>query len=122
MIHQQDLTNLITLGGMKPEIYLVGASGVVYFLGAFWLGIYLFIERNKNISIRILRSLGVALILLGPTQFSPQVSYMAHWWGFVLGLLHSAVYFFLYKKKIRSFEEYRLEVFEDIGYKPSEFN
>lgn len=116
------LTNIATLAGMNEMVYLVGASGVVYYLGGFWLVIYVFVERQKSIRQRIGRSLGVGLVLLGPGTFSPETSYMAHLWGFVFGIFFALVYFSLNKKRIRSYEKYKTEVFEGFGHSPSEFN
>lgn len=131
------LVNLITIHGMHPEIFLVGASGVVYYLGGFWLVIYLFIERHRSVRMRIGRSLGVTLVLLGPGPFSPETSYMAHFWGFVLGSAFAIIFYYWKKKEILRFERFRSELVEEVdmedyedgedysntgGYPPSHFN
>ena len=111
----------LSLFFMKNSLFLVGISGLVYFLGGFWLSVYLFIERNKAFAIRALRSLGVAFLLLAPGPFAPKTSYLAHFVGFALSVCYAPCYFYWNKQKIRSFEKYKLDIFEDIGFKPSEF-
>jgi rhomboid protease GluP len=113
--------NILTLWGMPENTYLVGASGIVYFLGAFWLLIYIFIERNRSLRYRILRGIGVSLVLFGPGAFSPEVSYMAHFWGFVLGLMYACILFYFKKTYFYSYEEFKMDVFESHGYSPKEF-
>lgn len=106
--------NYITILGMNPNIYLVGASGIVYYLGGFWLVIYLFIERHKSIRMRVGRSLGVCLVLLGPGPFSPEVSYMAHFWGFVVGAFFAIGFYFFNRTEIQKHERFRTDIVENI--------
>jgi rhomboid protease GluP len=91
------------LGGLAniPELLnspgsnrLLGASGVVYCMGGIWLVFYFFLSRQKNLSQRLLRSLGVALLLFAPGEtFRPQVSHQTHLAGFILGCLFAVIYY-----------------------------
>ncbi|MEO0336539.1 MAG: rhomboid family intramembrane serine protease, partial [Pseudomonadota bacterium] len=98
------LVNVLTVLTMPPETGLLGASGLVYLLGGFWLTSYFFIQRQHTLLPRLIRVLGIALMVFFPTTFVPTTSYMAHAIGFAVGSVF-AVTFFAYKKKwIRSFE------------------
>ncbi|MCR9205784.1 MAG: rhomboid family intramembrane serine protease [Halobacteriovoraceae bacterium] len=118
------LTNVITILFMKPEIGLLGASGVVYFLWSLWLTLYVLIQRTVPLSRRIMKVTAVTLFLLVPSSFDPQVSYMAHGVGFAVGIIFGMTHFFFFRKKIRSFEKYKYTVeyddedylYEDLSY------
>lgn len=79
------ICNILTVMTMPEKTYLVGASGMIYGMVGLWIVLYL---RHTPISLRqrILRSLGFILLMLVPTTFRPEVSYMAHGLGFGLGL------------------------------------
>jgi len=87
---------------------LVGASGVVYWMAGFWISLYIFVERTHSVGMRILRSIGVVLVLLVPQEFQIHVSYLAHTVGFFLGILSGSVYFGFAREKIRKQEELEL--------------
>lgn len=81
------LANLSVLGTYDPETALVGASGVVYWMGGAYLILYFFLSRQKNTWHRWLRSAGVALLLFAPSEtFIPNVSHRTHFAGFILGV------------------------------------
>jgi rhomboid protease GluP len=99
------LTNLIVLRTYQPEVSLIGASGVVYWMGGAWLVLYFFLSRQKNFTNRILRTIGVSLILFMPAEtFAPNVSYRAHFVGFALGALFGIAHFLLNREKFRAAE------------------
>lgn len=101
------ITNAITLKTMAPEIGLLGASGVVYFLWGLWLSLYVFIERGVDLSRRFMKVVAITIFLLIPSSFDPQVSYMAHGVGFGAGLIAGVGHFLVFKKRIRAREEYQ---------------
>ncbi len=101
------LINYFALMSYPLEVNLVGASGMVYFLAGFWLTIYIFVERYKGVLKRVLRSMGIGLVILFPTSFEPQVSYRTHAIGAVVGILFAIVYFIFAKDKIRSYEKWQ---------------
>lgn len=99
------VTNGIVLAGMPATTSLVGISGVVFWMGGAWLTLYLCLDRRLALGPRILRSVGVGLALFFPAQaFDPQISYRAHLYGFLLGILWGAIYFFWNRRKFRQFE------------------
>lgn len=102
--------NLVVISVYPPQTYLVGASGVIYYLWGFWLVLYVLIERHLSLVARILRVGAVFLILLIPTTYSPSTSYLAHYFGFLLGIIIGSIYFLFNYKRIQSYEffEYRI--------------
>ena len=98
--------NAISIFSYEPEVKLLGASGLVYFLGELWLILYFLIQRQHSITKRTLRSLGGALMIFWPTTFLPSTSYRTHLIGFVLGLVIGAIYFLKNRQQIQSHETY----------------
>ncbi len=99
--------NLITLKFYPPEVYLVGISGVIYFMAAFWLVLYIGIERKISLTRRLINSLALALIFLFPDAMKPQVSYLAHFVGFSFGITLGLGYYFLFRKNFLSHEVWK---------------
>ncbi len=108
------LVNALTLMTMPADVHLIGASGVVFWLGGAWLVLYAMIERGKSVMQRLLRIGGVALLLFMPAEaFDPKVSYKAHFIGFGLGIVWALVYFWLNRTRFRSAEVVELIHDED---------
>ena len=98
------LINLIALKIYDPQIYLVGISGVIYFMAAFWMTMFVVLERQMSLYRRIMITTGVSLILFFPEVFVKNVSYLAHGLGFGMGILLGIIYFKLMREKLRSDE------------------
>jgi rhomboid protease GluP len=84
------ITNIITIYIYKNDYYqtsLVGASGMAYAIVSQWIVLYLKWDRRYSLTERIIRSIGVAMMLLIPSQFSPKTSYLAHGVGFIVGII-----------------------------------
>lgn len=103
--------NLITLAFYPPGTYLLGISGVVYFMGAFWLVMYVLIERGRPLLHRIIIAMGMFLIFFAPhAVIEEDVSYLAHGVGFGLGIVVALLTFSLRKNEIRAEEIWRQRV------------
>jgi rhomboid protease GluP len=50
--------------------------------------------------------LGVGLVIFFPSTYNPNVSYMAHAIGMVLGILFGFAYFFINRGRFRRAERY----------------
>ena len=98
------LINLIALKIYDPQIYLVGISGVIYFMAAFWMTMFVGLERQMSLYRRIMITTGVSLILFFPEVFVKNVSYLAHGLGFGMGIILGIIYFKLMREKLRSNE------------------
>lgn len=83
---------------------LIGSSGLVYFLAGFWLMMFLLIERQRTIAARLLRVIGVGLLILFPQAFDPQVSHRTHFIAVVVGVLFATAYFYRHRQKLRHHE------------------
>jgi rhomboid protease GluP len=97
--------NLLVLSGMKEEIKLIGVSGVVFWMGGFWLILYFLIDRRRSLTQRALRAAGVGLALFMPAEaFDPTISYAAHFFGFVAGVAVGLTYYMVRRAAIKDAE------------------
>lgn len=104
------IANLIVLKTYAPDTQLIGASGIVYWMGGTWLVLYYFLSRQKNLVQRCLRTLGVAILLFMPAEaFQQQVSYRTHFVGFVLGLGLGTWHFLWHRARFRAAEVHEFE-------------
>jgi rhomboid protease GluP len=99
------LTNLIVLFTLPADAELLGASGMVYWMGAAWLTLYLYLESRDRFSKRALKAIGVAAMLFVPESFQPHVSYLSHFVGFILGVIWAMAYYYWNRKKFVDAEE-----------------
>jgi rhomboid protease GluP len=105
------LTNFIVLSKMGTNSTLLGLSGVVFWMGAAWLTLYFLIEHRKKIFQRIIRTLGVSLVLFMPSEaLDPHVSYLSHGWGFLLGIIFATL-FYIYNRQVFKGAEISCPVF-----------
>ncbi len=109
------VTNYLSLLTYSPEVHLVGASGMTHVMAGFWLTVYILVERSLPLKKRVMRSLGVALILLLPAAVQPQVSYRTHAIGLILGVIAAGVYFQRRKRWIRAAEVLEIEEDEEVS-------
>lgn len=98
------VANLIVLPSYPPELSVLGASGVVNVLGGIWLALYFMISRQYKMSGRVVRTLGVSLLLFAPQEFRPNVAERVHAAGLVCGLAFGFIWFYIFRNEIRSFE------------------
>ncbi len=106
------ILNAVILQTYDPHVTLIGASGIVFYLGGVWLALYFFIQRQLSLFQRVLRTGGVALALFMPSEvFDPAISYRTHFLGLFVGAIVGTIYFVLHKKRLRAAEvtEYIVE-------------
>lgn len=80
------LANFLTVILYEEQTRLLGASGMLYAMVSLWLVYYVRFETSYKFWNKVMRATGFALILLFPTTFQENVSYLAHFWGFVCGM------------------------------------
>jgi rhomboid protease GluP len=102
------LINFLTLSTMHPETYLIGISGVVSWMGATWLMLFLLIDRRRSLKYRLAVVLFLTLLLFVPSTYEPQVSYLSHFYGYIFGILFGGFYFLIHKSTFRSAERWVL--------------
>lgn len=106
------LTNWLVMRSLPPGIELIGVSGAVYWMGAAWLTLHFFLDlRGKTIQ-RVLRAIGVAVVLFVPETIQANISYRSHFVGFVLGLLFGLGYYYFHRKKFRAADRFETIVEE----------
>jgi len=103
------LTNYLSLLTYSENVQLIGASGLVYLMAAFWLTTYVLVERTHPLKRRVLVAMGIALIVLVPSNLSPGVSYRTHAIGCGIGIVVALGYFQARKEQIRSLETFQIE-------------
>jgi len=84
-------TNLIVATLYPPAVYLCGASGMGYGMVGIWLVLYVRHDVRYSVSMRFFRAAGFSLIMLIPSGFDPNVSYLAHATGFMLGIIAGCI-------------------------------
>ncbi|MBC7419242.1 MAG: rhomboid family intramembrane serine protease [Bdellovibrio sp.] len=104
------IVNVLAILTYAPEVELIGASGLVYILGGFWLTLYPLIQRQYSVVNRLMRVIGISLVIFLPSTFVPSTSYRTHAIGFGFGILMALFYFYKNKKQIRSYEIYKISL------------
>jgi rhomboid protease GluP len=105
--------NYIVLKSYNADIGIVGISGVIYYLWGFWLTLYIFIDKRSSFIRRVINSTGLFLILLIPSKFNPNTSYLAHYLGFAIGVITALVYYPFKRKFFNSFLKYEYKFIPD---------
>ncbi len=105
------LINYIVLKTMPVQAELLGVSGVVYWMGAAWLTLYFLLETREPYSKRLLKTIGIALVLFIPESYHRDVSYLSHFVGFVFGIVFALLYFWKRKEEFKRAEV--IELIED---------
>lgn len=108
------LTNLIVLSQMRPEINLLGISGVVYWMGAAWLTLFVIVDRRSTWRKRLGVAACLTVILFIPETYKPEVSYLSHFVGFVLGSICGVIYYFVRRNEIEAAEVKEMVLDEDL--------
>lgn len=97
------LTNLLTLQFYPSHVFLLGSSGWVFVLGGAWLSFFLWIDHRERWPRRWGSALFLGMMLFVPDQIQSDVSYLSHFFGFVLGAVGSSLYFWLRKNYYKQF-------------------
>lgn len=113
------LINFIVLATMPNETHLIGASGVVFWMGGFWLILSFFIDRRRGLLHRTLKTLGISLVLFFPSEaFNPSISYKAHFVGFILGLTSGLITYLVFKDVFSSKDRIETLRDDDLSFDP----
>lgn len=98
--------NFLTLAYYPKEVYLVGISGVIYFMASFWMTNYVMIERKMKLNKRMIIATGISLALFCPDlmNLDEKVSYLSHALGFILGIPTALLWFYSHKDLVRNEE------------------
>jgi rhomboid protease GluP len=107
------LANIATVFFYDQHTMLLGSSTWIYALWGLWMPIYLILNRRYILPFRLVRLIGIGLIILFPTSFKPEVSYLAHFFGFLFGMIGGVLYVYWQKDFILGFEKYQEVPFDD---------
>ena len=99
---------------------LVGISGVIYYLWGLWFILYLFIDETISLPRRLVKVFGIFLILLVPTSYAPQTSYLAHYLGFAIGFATGLIVYPLFRKKTISYKRWENRIVHDFEQEEKE--
>lgn len=99
------LTNYLVLLTLPEKAQLIGISGVVYWMGAAWLTLYLLIDRRDRLSRRFGAALFLTLMLFVPETLKPEVSHLSHFLGYVIGVFSAFAYYLVNRKKFLAAEK-----------------
>lgn len=105
------LTNLLVLATLPLETRLLGISGVVYWMGAAWLTLFVIIDRRSSLRKRCAVAISLAVILFIPETYKPEISHLSHFVGFMFGVAAAVAYYFIHRARIEREEviEYMIE-------------
>lgn len=96
--------NLLVLKTMPQATGLIGISGVVYWMGAVWLGLVFMIDRREKKRRRFAKVLFLVLMVFIPESYKPEISYLSHFLGFILGLATALSWFALFRRRFDAAE------------------
>ncbi|RYZ76137.1 MAG: rhomboid family intramembrane serine protease, partial [Proteobacteria bacterium] len=115
------LANYLTLKTMGSGGSLIGASGVVFWMGASWLTLYVLVETKESFRRRLGKALAIGAALFLPQSFEPNISYACHFFGFGIGMLSAASFYYLNQAKFKAADIYEtvVEEPESWEYNPS---
>lgn len=100
------LINVFVLLGLPPQTNLLGISGVVYWMAAVWSALYLMLERRDSWRRRVAKVALITVVLLVPETYRPEVSYVSHFWGYVVGIIVGLIWFRVHRRHFRAAEVY----------------
>ena len=105
------LINFFVVRTLPDHVSLLGISGVVYWMGAVWLTLSVLIDRRHSFRRRFALALFLSMMLFVPEAYKPEVSYLSHLYGFILGLITAFAYYAFNRDKLMAAEvkEYIVE-------------
>jgi rhomboid protease GluP len=113
------LVNLVVLKTMPAQVMLIGASGVVYWMGAAWITLAFLVDRREKRVRRLLKALGVSMLLFLPETYRPEVSYLTHLLGYFAGIASALVYFGFRRHEFLAAEKVDFKYDFDAHWDPS---
>jgi rhomboid protease GluP len=105
--------NLAVLLTMDPGTELLGASGVVFWMGAAWLTLYLLVEKRDRLRVRAGKAILAASAVFLPDTVRAEVSYASHYLGFASGVACALLLYRLERARYRAAERREVQLIED---------
>lgn len=100
------LTNWIVLRTLPQQAALIGISGVVSWMAAAWLTLFLLIDKRDRLRRRFGAALFLTLMLFVPETLRPEVSYFSHFVGYAGGVAFALLYYAFFRRRFREADVY----------------
>ena len=110
------VTNFFVLQMMPEKVSLIGASGVVHWMGAAWMTLAFLIDRREKIGKRLIKSIGISMILFLPDVYKPEISYTSHFIGYAFGVLSGVFFYYRFKDKFLKAEVIEYVPVEEVDF------
>lgn len=101
------LVNLAVLKTLGPQTSLIGISGVVYWMGAAWITLFLLLDHREPPRRRFGNALFLSLMLFVPETLKPEVSHLSHFLGAVAGAAAALGLYAIRRRGFRAAETVR---------------
>ncbi len=98
------LINYVVLRSMPQTTGVIGISGLVYWMGAVWLTLSVLVDRRHSLRRRIAVAVFLSVVLFIPETYHPEVSYLSHFVGYILGAGFAVVYYFFNRQRFEAAE------------------
>lgn len=98
------LVNYFVLQTLPQQTYLIGISGVVYLMGSLWMTLSFLIDRRQGWRKRFAKILFLTVVLFVPETFKPEISYLSHLLGFLIGILLALIFYQFKRKEFKAAE------------------
>lgn len=115
------IINSLVLLTMPASTHLIGVSGVVHFIGAAWMILSFFInkdakDKRQPLSKLLLKMIGISAILFIPDTYKPQISYLSHLYGYFLGIFAGGILYFIHRQRYHEalVKEYIPDVLDEV--------
>jgi rhomboid protease GluP len=112
------LINWIVLATMPPDVALIGISGVVYWMGAAYITLHFLIDRRQTLRRRFAGALFITMVLFVPDTYQPQVSYLSHFVGYLLGLISAVGYYYWNRHRFHAAEVWEHVIDDSVFWDP----
>ena len=93
------ISNGLTVYFYDDHVRLLGASGMIFGMVALWLVLYVRFDRGNWWVKRVMRAVGFSLMVLFPQTYDPKVSYLAHFTGFICGIVLGFAFMPVFKRR-----------------------
>ncbi len=110
------VTNFFVIQLMPENISLIGVSGVVYWMGAAWMTLAFLIDRREKLSKRLIKSIGIMMILFLPDVYKPEISYSSHFIGLILGMFSGIILYQVFKTRFLKAEVIEYVPVEEVDF------
>ena len=101
------IINFMVLKTMPlANLELIGISGVVYWMGATWLTLFVMIEKRQSLRRRLFKVFFISFALFLPETYKPEISYLSHFIGYAFGILTGSLYYRFQRQKYLKAESF----------------